>query len=56
VFHLAVFDDGLMFRFATPTRNKRTELQAKRSRVRFPMISLEFFIYIILWPWGRLSL
>jgi len=33
---------------------------AGRSRVRFPMVSLEFFIDIILlfalWPWGRLSL
>jgi hypothetical protein len=37
-----------------------TALQALRSRVRFPMVSLEFIIYIILpgalWPWGRLSL
>jgi len=35
-------------------------LQAGRSRVRFTIVSLEFFIYIILpaalWPWGRLSL
>jgi len=31
-----------------------------RSRVRFPMVLLEFFIYIILpaalWPWGWLNL
>jgi len=37
-----------------------TELQAGRSRVRFPMLSVEFFIVIILpaalWSWGRLSL
>ena len=37
-----------------------TALQDGRSRVRFPMVSLEFFIDIILlaavWPWGRLSL
>ena len=33
-----------------------TALQAGRSRVRFPMVSLEFFINVIfpvaLWPWG----
>ena len=37
-----------------------TTLQVGRSRVRFPMVSLEFFIDIILpaalWPWGWLSL
>jgi hypothetical protein len=37
-----------------------TALQTGRSRVRFPMMSLDFFIDITLpvalWPWGRLSL
>ena len=37
-----------------------TVLQARRSRVGFPLVSLEFFIHIILpaalWPWGWLSL
>jgi len=37
-----------------------TALQTGRSRVRFRIVSLEFFIDIILlaalWPWGWLSL
>jgi hypothetical protein len=37
-----------------------TVLQAGRSRVRFPMSSLDFLIDVIhlavLWPWGRISL
>jgi len=37
-----------------------TALQAGRSRIRLPLVSLDFFIYIILpatpWSWGRLSL
>jgi hypothetical protein len=37
-----------------------TEVQAGTLRVRFPMVSLEFFIDIIvsfaLWPWVQLSL
>jgi hypothetical protein len=37
-----------------------TALEAGRSRVRFPMVSLEFYIDVTLpaalWPWGRPSL
>jgi hypothetical protein len=43
-----------------PTHISGTALQAGRSRVRFPIVSLEFFIDIILpaalWPCGQLSL
>ena len=39
---------------------RRTALEAGRSRVQFPMVSLEFFIKSILpaalWYWGRLRL
>jgi len=39
---------------------RSTAVQAGSSRVRIPMMSLEFFVDIILrgalWPWGRLSL
>jgi hypothetical protein len=41
-------------------RGRGTALQTGRSRDRFPMVSLEIFIDIILpaalWPWDRLSL
>jgi len=42
------------------TVGRGTALHAGKSRVRFPKVSLEFFIDIILpaahWPWGWLSL
>jgi hypothetical protein len=42
------------------TFGRGTALHAGRSRIRFPMVPLEFFIDVILpaalWPWGRLSL
>ena len=41
--------------FCACTKFRGTALQARRSRVRFPMVSLEFFIDTILpialWPW-----
>jgi hypothetical protein len=40
--------------------NRKSVVQAGRSRVRFPIVSLEYFIDLILpatlWPWSRLSL
>jgi hypothetical protein len=42
--------------FAQTIQYKGTELQAGRSQVQFPMVSLEVFIDIILpallWSWG----
>jgi len=37
------------------TVGRGTALQAGRSRFRFPMVSLEFFVDILpaaIWPWG----
>jgi hypothetical protein len=46
--------------FFRPPIKDSAALQTGRSRVRFPMVSLDFFIDIILptalWPWGRLNL
>jgi hypothetical protein len=45
-----------MLSFAQTIQYKGTELQARRSQVQFPMVSLEVFIDIIipavLWSWG----
>jgi hypothetical protein len=44
---------------ASSTMIGGTALQTGRSRVRFPIVSLEFFIDVILpaalWPWSSLS-
>jgi len=46
--------------FASVLPSTGTTLQTGRSRVQFPMVSLEFVSDIILpfalWPWFRLSL
>jgi len=50
----------LVIRITCAVSNVGHALQAGRSRVRFPMVSLEFFVDIIqpaaLWAWVRLSL
>ena len=52
------FHNSVLFSYITSMFG--TVLQIGRSLVRFQMVSLEFFIDIILpialWPWGRLSL
>jgi len=69
-FHNAIFPANLILLHLIPPHNNTgasggavgwgTALQAGRSRVRFPVVSLDFFIDIILpaalWPWGWLSL
>ena len=56
----AVWWDLIRLRTISQGTRRRTALQAGRSWVRFPMVSLEFFIDIILpitlWPWSWLSL
>jgi len=42
-----------------PPSYAKPKLQVGRFRVRFPMVSLQFFVDILpaaIWPWGRLSL
>ena len=63
VFLTQIFDNEytqLLFIQTCIKYPRGTALQVGRSRVRFPMVPLEFFIDIILlaalWPWGRLSL
>ena len=63
--HIFTWWYGTKFNITTPLHRVGavgwgTALQTGRSRVRFPMVTLEFFIDIILpaalWPWGWLSL
>ena len=48
------------FHFTDPHSRHAAALKSGRSRVRFPIVSLEFFIDVILpaalWSWDRLSL
>jgi hypothetical protein len=58
---VVVFVNHVLYNYSTLWGGEGgTALQPGRSWVRFPMVSLEFFIHIILpaalRPWGRLSL
>jgi hypothetical protein len=61
--HRAAIRIGQNFKYCTYSRGAvgwGTALQTGRPRVRFSMVSLEFFVDIILpaalWPWGLLGL